>query len=121
MNKAAIDSYIRNLVGQVVGALFIVTQTSGIASPLYFTTAEWLLVANVLWAALIPTALRWINKNDPAFGRIAKVAAEEVGKKLEAEAAKAKKSPAKKPAAKKPAAKAPAKKPAARKPAAKKK
>ena len=91
MNKAAIESYARNLFGQVIGAVIIVTQTSGIASPLEFGSGEWMLVANALWASLIPTALRWVNKKDPAFGRVATAAAAEVTKKLEAEAKKAKK------------------------------
>lgn len=91
MSKAAIESYARNLFGQVIGAVMIVTQTSGIASPLEFGSGEWMLVANALWASLIPTALRWVNKKDPAFGRVAEAAAAEVAKKLEAEAKKAKK------------------------------
>jgi hypothetical protein len=69
----------------------IVTQTSGIASPLDFGGSEWLLVANALWASVIPTALRWVNKKDPAFGRVAEVVAAEVGKKLSTAAASAKK------------------------------
>ena len=108
MNKAAIDSYVRNLFGQVVGAIMIVMQTSGIASPIDFGTSEWLLVANALWASLIPVILRWVNKQDPAFGAVAEVAAKEVSKKLATAASSAKK----KPAAKKAVAK---KKPAARK------
>lgn len=88
MNKAAIESYARNLLGQVIGAVIIVTQTSGIASPLEFGSGEWLLVANALWASLIPTALRWANKKDPAFGRVAAGLASEVGKKLKSEADK---------------------------------
>jgi hypothetical protein len=84
INKAALESYVRNLLGQVIGAVMIVSQTSGIGSPLEFGSGEWLLVANALWASLIPTALRWINKKDPAFGRIAEVAAKEVSKKLAA-------------------------------------
>jgi hypothetical protein len=108
MNKAAIDSYVRNLFGQVVGAIMIVMQTSGIASPIDFGTSEWLLVANALWASLIPVILRWVNKKDPAFGVVAEAAAKEVSKKLSTAAASAKK----KPAAKKAVAK---KKPAARK------
>lgn len=91
MNKAAIESYIRNLAGQVIGAVMIVSQTSGIASPLEFGSSEWLLVANALWASAIPTALRWLNKKDPAFGRVAEGAAAEVAKKLQAEADKKKK------------------------------
>lgn len=91
MNKAALESYLRNLLGQVIGAVMIVAQTSGIASPLEFGSGEWLLVANALWASIIPTALRWLNKKDPAFGRVAEVAAKEAGKKLADAADKAKK------------------------------
>ena len=93
MNKAAIESYARNLLGQVIAAVMIVTQTSGISSPLDFGSGEWLLVANALWGSLIPTALRWFNKKDPAFGKVAEVVASEAGKKL---AAAAKAAPAKK-------------------------
>lgn len=100
MNKAALESYLRNLAGQVIGAIMIVSQTSGVGSPLDFSAGEWLLVANALWASIIPTALRWLNKKDAAFGRIAEVAAAEVSKKLETATAEVK-APAKKPAAKK--------------------
>ena len=93
MNKAAIESYARNLLGQVVAAVMIVSQSSGIASPLEFGSGEWLLVANALWASLIPVALRWVNKKDPAFGRVAEAAAKEVSKKLDSAT---KKAPAKK-------------------------
>lgn len=109
MNKLAIESYLRNLLGQVIAAVIIVTQTSGIASPIDFTTGEWLLVANALWASLIPVLLRWVNKKDPAFGMVAEAAAKEVTKKLSTAASSAKKKPtvksSPKPAAKKPAAK----------------
>lgn len=88
MNKAAVESYVRNLLGQIIGAVMIVMQTANVASPLEFSSGEWLLVANALWASLIPTALRWLNKKDPAFGRLAAVAAKEVTKKLETEVAK---------------------------------
>lgn len=94
MNKAMIESYLRNLVGQVFGAVMIVSQTSGISSPLDFSGAEWLLVANALWASLVPVALRYINKKDPAYGRVAEVAAAEVTKKLSTAASAAKKKPA---------------------------
>lgn len=91
MNKAAIESYARNLLGQVISAVIIVTQTSGIASPLDFGSGEWALVANALWASVIPVALRWVNKKDAAFGRVAAAAADEVTKKLVEESKKAKK------------------------------
>ena len=94
MNKAMIESYLRNLVGQVIGAVTIVASTSGISNPTDFGKSQWLLVANALWASLVPVALRYVNKQDPAFGKIAEVAAAEVTKKI-------KKAAAKKPAAKK--------------------
>lgn len=109
MNKAALESYLRNLLGQAIGAIVIVGQTSGVASPTEFGVAEWLLVANALWASAIPTLLRWLNKKDPAFGVVAEVVAKEVSKKLTVEAEKVQ---AKKPAAKKATA---TKKPAASK------
>jgi hypothetical protein len=82
MNKAMIESYVRNLIGQVFGAVMIVAQTSNIASPLDFGQGEWLLVANALWASLVPVALRYVNKKDPAFGVVAEKAASEVSKKI---------------------------------------
>lgn len=66
-------------------------QTNDVASPLEFGSGEWLLVANALWASIIPTALRWLNSKDPAFGKVAEVAAKEAGKKLADAAEKAKK------------------------------
>ena len=90
MNKAMIESYVRNLAGQVIGAVIIVTQTSGISTPLDFGSSEWLLVANALWASLVPVALRYVNKKDPAFGRIAEAAAADVSKKIVTAAAKKK-------------------------------
>jgi hypothetical protein len=91
MNKAMIESYVRNLAGQVIGAVIIVTQTSGISTPLDFGSSEWLLVANALWASLVPVALRYVNKKDPAFGRIAEAAAADVSKKIVKKAAASKK------------------------------
>jgi translation elongation factor EF-Tu-like GTPase len=96
INKAALESYLRNLAGQVVGAILIVTQTSGLATPLDFGTGEWLLVANALWASAIPTIIRFLNEKDPAFGRVAEVVAVEVTKKLSTASASAKKPAAKK-------------------------
>lgn len=91
MNKALIESYVRNLVGQVIGAVMIVMQTSNATTPLDFGSGEWLLVANALWASLVPVALRYANKMDPAFGRVAATLAAEAGKKLAKESSKAKK------------------------------
>lgn len=83
INKAALDSYLRNLLGQIIGAVMIVSQTNGVASPLDFGMSEWLLVANALWASVIPTALRWANKKDAAFGRIAEAVAKEAENKMQ--------------------------------------
>jgi hypothetical protein len=74
--------------------VIIVTQTSGISTPLDFGSSEWLLVANALWASLVPVALRFVNKKDPAFGRIAEAAAADVSKKIVKAAAAKKKTAA---------------------------
>lgn len=102
MNKALIDSYLRNLLGVVLALVATAMTNAGVASPLELGTGDWLTVANGLWAAAVPTLLRYLNKKDAAFGRVAEVAAAEVSKKLD-EAAKAEK--AKKPATKKAAPK----------------
>jgi hypothetical protein len=91
--KSILDSYARNLLGVVLALITTTMAAAGLSSPLDFGTAEWLTVANGLWAAAVPTLLRFINKQDPSFGLVAEVAAKEVSKKL-SEAAK--KAPAKK-------------------------
>ena len=85
----AIESYLRNLAGQVVAAIMVVMQAKGVSSPFEFGSSEWLLVANALWGSAIPTLLRWANKKDPAFGRVASAAAAELSVKLAEEARKA--------------------------------
>jgi hypothetical protein len=98
--KLMIGSYARNLLGVVLALITTTMTSSGLASPLDFGTAEWLTVANGLWAAAIPTILRYLNKLDPAFGLVGEVAAKEASKKLTAAAKKAstKKSTKKAPA-----------------------
>jgi hypothetical protein len=96
--KTMLDSYLRNLLGVVLALVTTTMASAGLSSPLDFGIAEWLTVANGVWAAAVPTLLRYVNKKDPAFGLVAEVAAKEVSKKL-SEAAK--KAPAKKPATKK--------------------
>ena len=91
MNKAMLESYVRNLLGQVVAGVVVVSSATGIGSPLDFGQSEWLLVANSLWASLIPVVLRWVNKKDPAFGPFAETATATVTKKISAAAAKKKK------------------------------
>jgi hypothetical protein len=105
MNKAMIDSYLRNLLGVVLALITTAVATSGVASPLDLGAGEWLGVLNGIWAAAVPTVIRYLNTKDPAFGKIAAVVAVEVSKKIEAEAAKAstptKKAPSKTATAKK--------------------
>jgi len=92
-----IDSYLRNLLGVVLALVTTTMATKGLASPLDFGVGEWLTVANGLWAAAVPTLLRWVNSKDPAFGRVAEVVAAQVSKKI---ATAAEKAPAKAPAKK---------------------
>jgi type IV secretory pathway TrbD component len=94
--KAALDSYLRNLLGVILALTTTTMASAGVASPLDFGMSEWLTVANGLWAAAVPTLLRYLNKKDPAFGLIAEVAAKEVSKKL---VDASKKAASKKPAA----------------------
>lgn len=113
--KAALDSYLRNLLGVVLALVTTTMASANVASPLDFGLGEWLTVANGLWAAAVPTLIRYANKKDPAFGLVATAVASSVTKKLEGAVETAK--PAeKKPAAKKPVAKTTTtKKPAAKK------
>lgn len=95
INQAMVQSYLRNLVGQIIGAAQIVSATTE-TSIADFGGHEVLLVANSLWASLIPVVLRYVNKKDPAFGLIAEAATKTVSTKLEAAAKPAVKKPAKK-------------------------
>ena len=91
MNKAMLESYARNLLGQVVAGVVVVSSATGVGSPLDFGQSEWLLVANSLWASAIPTVLRWVNKKDPAFGPFAETATATITKKISTAASKKKK------------------------------
>jgi hypothetical protein len=77
INQAMIESYARNLLGQVIAAATIVSSTNHV-SVVSFGTHEWGLVANALWASLVPVILRYVNKKDPAFGIVAEQATEAV-------------------------------------------
>lgn len=99
--KALLDSYLRNLLGVALALVTTTMASAGVASPLDFGLGDWLLVANGIWAAAVPTLIRYLNSKDAAFGRVAEVAAVEVSKKIATAAATAKKAPAKKPVAKK--------------------
>lgn len=92
--KALLSSYGRSVLS-AAAALYL----AGVTDPLDLV---WSLVA-----AVLPVGIRYINPNDPAFGR--------TPKKEEIEEALAKATPKKATVAKKPVAKkAPAKKPASK-------
>lgn len=121
MNKALIDSLLRHLLTAALGSLTAVMAVEGVVSPTDLSAGGWVAVLAALWAALVPNAIRYLNKKDPAFGLVAQAVASSVTEKLEnaAKSAGAGKvasgdATTKKPATKKPAAK----KPAAKKPAA---
>ena len=81
--KSALDSYLRNLLGVVLALVTTTMASAGVASPLDFGLGEWLTVANGLWAAAVPTLIRYLNKKDPAFGLVAETLAKGVTTKLE--------------------------------------
>ena len=81
INQAMIESYARNLLGQVVAAAVIVSNTANL-SIFDFGGDQWKLVANALWASFVPVLIRYANKKDPAFGIIADQAALKVTRKL---------------------------------------
>jgi hypothetical protein len=53
--KAMAASYARSVVGAAVAT--------------YASTGDWKAALNSLWAALLPVAMRYFNKNDAAFGK----------------------------------------------------
>jgi hypothetical protein len=67
MNKAMLASYGRSLLASGIGIVFAVSQTVG-KLPFEFSAQDWYAVANAIWVALIPVALRYLNPNDTAFG-----------------------------------------------------
>lgn len=64
MNKAILASYARAFLATVLGAIFAIGKL-----PIDFTAADWRNVANAVWIAVIPVAIRYLNPNDTAFGR----------------------------------------------------
>lgn len=91
MNKAMIESYLRNLLGVVLALITSAMATAGAASPFDLGASEWLTVLNGIWAAAVPTVIRYLNTKDPAFGRVAEVIAAEVSTKIETAAKSVKK------------------------------
>jgi len=87
MNKAILESYLRHLGGAVFSAIVGVSTVSGL-SPVAFGSGEWFGVANALWVAVLPVLIRYFNKKDPAFGKVAEAVAEEITKKLKTKSSK---------------------------------
>ncbi len=90
LNKSAIDSYGRHLLGAVVSAIAAISTLTG-QSPIDFTSGDWWAVANSVWIAVVPVAMRYFNGKDPAFGKVAESVAKEVGKKINAKSSPSKK------------------------------
>jgi len=65
--KAACGTYIRALLT----ILLTLMATIG-GSPLDFTSADWRMVANGLWASLLPVIMRALSTNDDKYGRVPK-------------------------------------------------
>lgn len=63
MNKAMWASYGRTLLATVLASIFAVGKL-----PFSFTSQDWIAVANAVWIAVIPVAIRFLNPNDAAFG-----------------------------------------------------
>jgi len=87
MNKEILESYLRHLGGAVFSAVVGVSTVSGL-SPVAFGSGEWFGVANALWVAVLPVLIRYFNKKDPAFGKVAEAVAGEITKKLKTKSSK---------------------------------
>ena len=88
--KAMLESYGRSFLAAMTATFMA---TGGDLFALDLETGKAILASGI--AAVLPVALRYINKKDPAFGKVAEIVAAEGMKKL------TKKAPAKKAVAKK--------------------
>lgn len=93
--KAMLASYGRSFLAAMTATFMA---TGGDLFALDADTLKAILASGI--AAVLPVALRYINKQDPAFGKIAEVVAAEGMKKLTEKKAPAKKAVAKKKATK---------------------
>lgn len=87
MNKKILDSYLRHVGGAVFSAIVGISTITNL-SPFAFGSGEWLAVTNSLWVAVLPVLIRYFNKKDPAFGKVAEAVTEEITKKLKAKSSK---------------------------------
>jgi hypothetical protein len=63
MNKALWASYGRPLLATILASIFAAGKL-----PFEMTSQDWYGVANAVWIAVIPVAIRFLNPNDQAFG-----------------------------------------------------
>ena len=93
-NLEMFRSYGRHLLGAIITAVVVVGNGK---SPISFTADQWVEILNAVWVAGIPVAIRYFNKKDPAFGKIAESIAADTKVALEKKIrATAKKAPVKK-------------------------
>ena len=92
-NKAMLESYARSFLAAMTATFMA---TGGDLFALDADILKAILASGI--AAVLPVALRYINKKDPAFGKIAEVIATEGLKKLTEKKAPAKKAVVKKSA-----------------------
>jgi len=52
-------SYLRSLLATTITAIFAVGKL-----PLFFTSEDWLVVANTVWISFIPVLIRLLNPKD---------------------------------------------------------
>lgn len=67
INKALLLSYGRHLGGIVFGAIVTVATLTN-RDVFTFTQADWLVVANSVWVAVLPLLKRFFSKKFPDFG-----------------------------------------------------
>jgi hypothetical protein len=84
--KAMLASYGRSFLAAITTAFMA---TGGDLFALNADTAKGILAAGI--ASVLPVALRYINKKDPAFGKIAEIVAAEGMKQLTKKSAPKKK------------------------------
>lgn len=87
INKSILESYLRHLGGALFSAIATISTITG-KSPVGFESTDWFAVANSLWVAILPVLFRYFNKQDPAFGKVAEVLANEVTKTLKLKSTK---------------------------------
>ena len=63
MNLSVLASYGRSFLATTLTAIFAIGKM-----PTDFTGADWAIVCNAVWIAVIPVVIRYLNPKDAAFG-----------------------------------------------------